>query len=377
MKENSPLFAGIERKRNLPMLKNHRITLSDVFAKKGESYLNEHHLFIALYNSIPHCIDENDINCSTACKSFAEIYKSEIEDYYFYKASDKGGKYEFGYVFFMLYGDVIVCFDHFDSRMRILFNLTPFQTIETIIAWARRRRLKTTTKNTSISILVEDRFLGINTEKIKIPKQMVSITENYNNDFAEIHKIIEERLSRKNSKGLVLLHGRPGTGKSTYIRYLASLIKKDVIFMPPSMAASITNPLFIKLLTRHTNSILVIEDAENILIDREANGNSPVSALLNITDGLISDCLNVQVVCSFNTEISKIDKALVRQGRLIAKYEFKDLEVEKANALFEKLGNKRCFTKPMSLAEVYNHGGKVFDQVCTHKHVGFKTTDIF
>lgn len=192
------------------MLKNRRITLSDVFTKKGESYLNEYHLFIALYKSIPHCIDENDINCSTACKRFAEIYKSEIEDYYFYKASDKGGKYEFGYVFFMLYGDVIVCFDHFDSRMRILFNLTPFETIETIIAWARRRRLKTTTKNTSISILVEDRFLGINTEKIKIPKQMVSITENYNNDFAEIHKIIKERLSRKNSKGLVLLHGRPG-----------------------------------------------------------------------------------------------------------------------------------------------------------------------
>ena len=54
----------------------------------------------------------------------------------------------------------------------------------------------------------------------------------------------------------------------------------------------------------------MIEDAENILIDREAGGSSAVSALLNLTDGLLSDCLNIQIICTFNTDLSKLDRAL-------------------------------------------------------------------
>jgi len=55
--------------------------------------------------------------------------------------------------------------------------------------------------------------------------------------------------------------------------------------------------------------------------------------LLNISDGLLYDCLNIQIICSFNIDIIKVDSALLRKGRLIAKYEFKELEVAKAQAL--------------------------------------------
>ena len=78
---------------------------------------------------------------------------------------------------------------------------------------------------------------------------------------------------------------------SSEIRYLVSLIKKRVIFLPPNMAAAITSPELISVLINHPNSIFVIEDAENIIVDRERAGYSPVSALLNISDGLLSDCL--------------------------------------------------------------------------------------
>ena len=102
------------------------------------------------------------------------------------------------------------------------------------------------------------------------------------------------------------------------------------------MASVITSPGLVSILIENPNSILVIEDAENIVVDRERNSNSRVSALLNISDGLLSDCLNIQIICSFNTDISKVDSALMRKGRLIAKYEFKELEVEKARALSKK-----------------------------------------
>ena len=45
------------------------------------------------------------------------------------------------------------------------------------------------------------------------------------------------------------------------------------------MANALTNPDLLSVLIDNPNSIFVIEDAENIVIDREQNGSSPVSAL--------------------------------------------------------------------------------------------------
>ena len=94
----------------------------------------------------------------------------------------------------------------------------------------------------------------------------------------------------------ILLIGGPGTGKTSYIRYLITKLKKKVIFLPPDMATALTNPNLIPIFIENPDSIFVIEDAENIVLDRERNGNSSVSALLNISDGLLSDCLNIQII---------------------------------------------------------------------------------
>ena len=139
------------------------------------------------------------------------------------------------------------------------------------------------------------------------------------------------------------------------------------------MANAITNPDLISILIDHPNSIFVIEDAENIIIDREKNGHSPVSALLNISDGLLADCLNIQVICSFNTDISKVDNALLRKGRLIAKYEFKELEVQKAQSLSGKLGFVTAIACPMTLSAIYNQEEKDFQPIKRRNAMGFRS----
>ncbi|MDY0089979.1 MAG: AAA family ATPase [Flavobacteriaceae bacterium] len=126
----------------------------------------------------------------------------------------------------------------------------------------------------------------------------------------------------------------------------------------------------ILMILNHPNSIFIIEDAENIIIDREQNGASPVSTLLNISDGLLSDCLNIQIICSFNTDLSRVDSALLRKGRLIAKYEFKELETQKAQKLSDKLGFQTEINKPMTLTEIYNQTEMSF-QTERRKAVGF------
>jgi len=171
-------------------------------------------------------------------------------------------------------------------------------------------------------------------------------------------EIIRKRLGRKEDKGIVLLHGLPGTGKTTYLRYLIGKIKKRVLFLSPAVAENLMNPDFIQLLIDNPNTVLIIEDAENIIMDRKYSAGSSVSNLLNISDGLLADFLNVQLICTFNSSLTFIDSALLRKGRLIAKYEFGKLGAAKAQRLSDHLGFDRVIEKPMTIAEIANPNEK-------------------
>jgi len=349
-----------------------KMNLGDVFAERNLSYLNEFNLFIAHFNSIPNFINETNINCKKASKWFVETYKAEIKDFYFDKLYLRNSKRaEYDDIFYFIYEDLIVDFDTNNSTVRFLFRKTDISKVEAVISRIKKFKERKEKHKPEISLLVHTTH-GIETKSLQISKPKLNIEDNYNDDFAEVHKIIMKRLSKKNDKGLVLLHGRPGTGKTSYIRHLISTLKKDVIFLPPNMAGAITNPDLISVLIDNPNSIFVIEDAENIVVDREKDGHSPVTALLNISDGLLSDCLNIQIVCSFNTDISKVDAALMRKGRLIAKYEFKELAVEKAQLLSQKLGFKQSFDTPMTLTAIYNQDEKDFQQPKKYNPIGFK-----
>ena len=349
-----------------------QMNLSEVFAERGNSYLNEFTLFIAHFNSIPNFIHEVDIDCRKARIWFSENYELDIKDsYYNKKYFNESKKVEMDDVFYFLYDDLIVDFDTNCSIVRFLFRKTELTKVEEIISGIHKFKRRFQKRKPFITLLV-DGPIGIRTQSLEITKPKLRLEDNYNDDFKEIHQTILKRLSSKNDKGLVLLHGKPGTGKTSYIRYLISSVKKRVIFLPPNMASAITNPGLISILIDNSNSIFVIEDAENIIVDREKDGSSPVSALLNISDGLLADCLNIQIICSFNTDISKIDSALMRKGRLIAKYEFKELETEKAQQLSNKLGFETSINKPMTLTSIYNQEEKDFQYTRRSNPIGFQ-----
>jgi hypothetical protein len=347
-----------------------KMNRSNLYAKR-EGYLNEFTLYHAHFNAIPNYMEEKKINCKRANAWFLENYKSEIRDAHYSKRYYNGNNSaEYDDMFYFLFDDLMVDFDTNSSWVRFLFRKTAFEKVETIVTGIKKFRERKTKYQCLIGLLVNG-MSGIEIKVMEIPNTKLNLQENYNDDFEDIHQTILKRLSNINDKGLVLLHGKPGTGKTSYIRYLLTKVRKQVIFLPPDMAEAITNPSLLSLLMIHSNSIIVIEDAENIIVDREKNGRSPVSALLNLSDGLLSDCLNIQIICTFNTDISKVDNALMRKGRLIAKYEFKELEADKANALSSKLGFAADFNTPISLANIYNQDDKDYQNNGRQQHIGF------
>jgi len=194
---------------------------------------------------------------------------------------------------------------------------------------------------------------GFDKTGFTIKKVNINITENYNDDFVKVAQEIISGLNKKNKTNLVILSGCPGSGKTTFIRYMASRLKKNIIFISPDMVSYITDPSFIPFLIKNNDSILIIEDAEPALETRDTGRTGAVSNILNLTDGLLSDCLNISIVATFNTESNRIDSALLRKGRLLKNYKFEKLSIDKSNNLLKKLGHNVSVKEPMSLADIY------------------------
>jgi len=226
-------------------------------------------------------------------------------------------------------------------------------------------------------------------KKITIP----SLDLYYGDGFKDFSKTLIKRLTN-DDKGLVLLHGKPGTGKTYYVRYLLqklTQINKKVLYFPPTMVDSITDPSFFNFITDWTmengkRSILLIEDAEPLLTSRNNNRNLGITNLLNLTDGILNDILSIQIIATFNTDLNELDTALLRPERLIARKEFTTLTLDQSKSVAEKLKlDPKVIEKEMSLAEIYaikknkeimNHGIKEEKQMGfkTEKQMGFKTS---
>ena len=180
---------------------------------------------------------------------------------------------------------------------------------------------------------------------------------NYGEKFEKIHQTIINALKNEEARGLILLHGISGSGKTHYIRFLIQEFKdKKFIYAPPDMTSSISTPEFFPFVLENKKSVLIIEDAENIIGDRRerASTSQAVANLLNLSDGLLGDALHQPIIATFNCELSNIDPALLRKGRLITQYKFDKLNIEDAQKLSDSIGFNSKISEPMTLADVYN-----------------------
>lgn len=231
------------------------------------------------------------------------------------------------------------------------------------------------TKESFFSVIVKSEFSDDSYSLVNFPikDKNINIEKMYNDDFGIIDKEIKGFLAGDEKSGFILLHGKQGTGKTTYIRHLIKTIDRRFIYMPVHMATILDSPHFLPFLINYPESVLIIEDCEEIIRSRETqqSGNSGIANLLNIGDGLLSDALNMKVIITFNTNIQKIDKAILRKGRLKARYEFKELETQKVKNLMDEIGIANIEPKPMTIADIFYASELSFDTHDKQQKIGF------
>lgn len=196
---------------------------------------------------------------------------------------------------------------------------------------------------------------GFSTNTLLIKTVDLNVKENYNDDLPDDK--IKEFLQADSESGLLILHGKPGTGKTTYIRNLIrELSDKDFLILDSSVFDNITDSSFIQLLLEYKDCVVILEDCESMLADR-TDGNNKMASLLNLSDGILGDAFNLKFICTFNADINRIDQALLRKGRMKVKYEFKKLSKDKVKVLSDKykLNIPEDKITDMYLSDIFNY----------------------
>ena len=332
-------------------------------------YLDSKGLYMYFFDRVPCVSFINHIDGEKAFIAFKEKYAGNIQSVHGYRWFEKKRQK-------LVFDDTLVilknnCVLEFDNKYcEILHDHQSEEFVSELVSFLKTFKERQRRRSLEINLIVKNgNYLELKPMEIK--RTRLNLDLFYEDDFKQTDDLIRRRLNKKNDKGIVLLHGVPGAGKTTYLRYLIGKIKKRVLFLAPNIASDLMDPEFIDVLVDNPNSVVVIEDAENIITDRKASQNSSVSNLLNISDGLLADFLNVQLICTFNNSLTMVDTALMRKGRLIAIYEFKKLSIQKAQRLSDHFGFDSILRKPMTIAEIANQHEKEQEKKTTEV-IGFR-----
>jgi hypothetical protein len=195
---------------------------------------------------------------------------------------------------------------------------------------------------------------GLEDQSISFLDSDIENIDLYYNDqtLRKVNKL--SKSIKNNKKGLSIIHGERGTGKSTLIKYLSSKIDKKFIFIPCSMfETTIINPDFRSFINKNPESVIILDDSDIYFSEIYSKSNIFTNNILQLVDGLDSDTLKLHIVAVLNlSDVSDIDHILLDCNNLIDIINVDELEVHKIKELNKHLKSKIKIKKPTKLIDV-------------------------
>ncbi len=226
-------------------------------------------------------------------------------------------------------------------------NEVQFQTIKDIIKILKPKSTPIATANHCFLLKYEDN--DYNLRPFEIKKTNIDFDLFYNNDFKDFHQKVEQFLNNPDAKGIILLYGKPGTGKTTYLKHLFSTNKNKFIIVPRKMFNALESPNFYFFISEIPNSVIVLEDCDQILTTH--NKTSAITEFLKNAEGLFANDYNYKIICTLSAHENQMNIALINKSPNILKYHLKELPIDKANKLREKLKLSGKTNKPLVLSD--------------------------
>ncbi len=201
--------------------------------------------------------------------------------------------------------------------------------------------------------------------KIEAKKVNLDLELFYNDDFLPFHEKLSAFLDSRETSGLVLIHGKQGTGKTSYLKHLIFNTEHKFILVPRNLFAVLDSTNLFFYLKEFSEFVLVLEDCDVLLTG--AGKYNPLVGFLRNVEGLMSNDFQYKVLCTASLAEHQINFNYLRKARAVHRYEMAELSVDKANRIRQMFGIDQEVKRPMVLEDVINPISEVKE-----KKLGFK-----